>query len=70
MYRGGQRREQTNPNSGTGSTRTPVYRPELENITVFSHIMRKNNDNMENLIVRGKVDSKRSRGRTPKTWLD
>lgn len=36
----------------------------------FGHIARKDNDNLEKLIVTGKVDGKRSRGRSPMRWSD
>ncbi|KAJ0175343.1 hypothetical protein K1T71_009484 [Dendrolimus kikuchii] len=36
----------------------------------FSHIARKNPDNMEGLMVTRKVEGKRPRGRSPNRWID
>ncbi|XP_071554988.1 uncharacterized protein [Temnothorax nylanderi] len=36
----------------------------------FGHITRRNQDNLEKLIVQGKVEGKRPRGRSPSRWLD
>ena len=36
----------------------------------FGHIARKHGDNLEKLIVTGKVEGKRPRGRSPMRWSD
>lgn len=36
----------------------------------FGHIARRSDDNLERLIVTGKVEGKRPRGRSPKRWTD
>lgn len=36
----------------------------------FGHIARRSMDNLERLMVTGKVDGKRPRGRSPKRWSD
>lgn len=36
----------------------------------FGHISRRENDNLERLIVQGKVEGKRPRGRSPTRWID
>lgn len=36
----------------------------------FGHIVRRPGENLEKLVVQGKVEGKRSRGRSPKRWLD
>ena len=36
----------------------------------FNHITRRGEDNLEKLIVQGKVEGRRPRGRSPSRWLD
>ena len=36
----------------------------------FGHIVRRPGDNLEKLMVQGRVEGTRSRGRSPKRWLD
>lgn len=42
----------------------------LKQLKYFGHIMRKSPDNMERLIIQGKVEGRRPRGRSPTRWID
>lgn len=39
-------------------------------LTYFAHISRREHDNLERLIVQGKVEGKKSRNRAPLRWAD
>lgn len=39
-------------------------------LTYFGHVSRRNNDSIERLVVQGKVEGVRSRGRSPMRWTD
>src|SRR6266576_3564985 len=36
----------------------------------FGHIMRRESGNLEKMVIQGKVDGRRSRGRSPNRWSD
>ncbi|CAH2239712.1 jg6781 [Pararge aegeria aegeria] len=39
-------------------------------LTFFGHVSRRDNDSNERLVVQGRIEGTRSRGRSPMTWAD